>query len=161
MVWCCITLFILGFLPLSNASKSSGISWTIFGILWLSDTKDIVLLKQPWSLQTQPQTSFKKLDCPYKYLQPSHPLIYRSVSSAAWKQVANIPANDPVAKGLHAFHTGLSAMAMAAVLLSGLEDVSKTGTWTHMAVGHVGTYSEHLRNLLFLFQSAKANFDLI
>mmetsp|Transcript_16108 Transcript_16108/g.18645 ORF Transcript_16108/g.18645 Transcript_16108/m.18645 type:complete len:81 (+) Transcript_16108:406-648(+) len=32
--------------------------------------------------------------------------------SMGWmQQVANIPANEPVAKGLHAFHTGLSAMA--------------------------------------------------
>ena len=34
--------------------------------------------------------------------------------SMGWmQQVANMPAREPVAKGLAAFHTGLSAMAKA------------------------------------------------
>ena len=47
------------------------------------------------------------------YREGGTPNVSPPVSSTrfiAKEQVANMPAHDPVAKGLHAFHTGLSAM---------------------------------------------------
>ena len=55
-------------------------------------------------------TQYQAARClaPHQPVRPAH---------AAQQQVANIPDSEPVAKGLHAFQTGLSAMARSARLI--------------------------------------------
>lgn len=101
-----------------------GISWTPL-LEYCHCDSQIYKIMFCWSNHGVCKPTFKTLQKTTQHvwilatITPINSSTYGSVPSAAWEQVANIPANDPVAKGLHAFHTGLSAMAMAAILLGG------------------------------------------